>query len=481
VQLTFAATVINQTSAAQIVTISNTGGDAAALQAPSITGDFAMAANTCGTSLASQTGCSISITFRPTASGTRTGVLTIVDSAGTQTAQLTGIGNSPATDTLTPSNLTFGQQLVGTTSAVQQVTLSNAGDVPLTLIAASVTSGDFTAANACGTSLAAHSSCAINVAFVPTATGVRTGTLQVTDQFRTQTVALAGTGVAPAGVSLSPASLTFDQTGVGLSSAGITITLTNNGGVALTQLSGAASADFAIASTTCGTPLNAGATCSFVLVFRPTTAGARTGTLTLTDDAPGGQQTVALNGTGVDFSLAANGPTSITVASGTTATFPLMLTSQAGLTGSVAFACVGAPANTVCTVNPGTGTLGSSVLLSATVQTGTSLTGAVRKPSLPGRNSGEFVLFAGLPLVAFGFRRRRGAIRALLLMGLLIGPMMLGGCGASRLIPLSGSSGGGTGTGGSAQNPTTPGTYNIVVNGTAAGLTRSVNLTLTVQ
>src|SRR6185437_3565273 len=129
------------------------------------------AASTCSATLAAQTACSLSISFTPTAGGPRTGVLTVTDSAGTQTAQLSGTGNAPATDTLTPASLTFAQQAVGTTSAAQQVTLTNAGDVALTLIAASVSPGDFTATNSCGASLNPHSTCAISIAFVPTAGG----------------------------------------------------------------------------------------------------------------------------------------------------------------------------------------------------------------------------------------------------------------------------------------------------------------------
>ena len=58
----------------------------------------------------SNTGCTVSIAFVPTASGTRSGTLTITDAAGTQIASFTGIGTSPATDALSPSALTFAAQ-----------------------------------------------------------------------------------------------------------------------------------------------------------------------------------------------------------------------------------------------------------------------------------------------------------------------------------------------------------------------------------
>ncbi len=69
--LTFPSTVVNATAATQIVTISNTGGNPATLQTPTITGDFAIKQSTCGATLASQTGCSVVISFTPTANGVR--------------------------------------------------------------------------------------------------------------------------------------------------------------------------------------------------------------------------------------------------------------------------------------------------------------------------------------------------------------------------------------------------------------------------
>ena len=146
-------------------------------------------------------------------------------------------------------------QQMTTASAAQQITLTNSGDLPLTLIAAQITSGDFTVVNACGNSLNPHSTCSINVAFQPKSVGAITGVLTVSDQYRSQTIALSGTGVAPPGVSLSPVStITFPATGVGVTAAAQTVTLTNNGGVPLLVQSIAITGDFLIVpgSNTCG-------------------------------------------------------------------------------------------------------------------------------------------------------------------------------------------------------------------------------------
>ena len=97
--------------------------------------------------------------------------------------------------TVLPSSLSFGGQMVGTTSSAQMVTLSNSGQssLAITTIAAS---GDFSETNNCGAALAAGANCTITVTFKPTAGGNRSGTLSVTDSASgsPQTVGLSGSG-----------------------------------------------------------------------------------------------------------------------------------------------------------------------------------------------------------------------------------------------------------------------------------------------
>ena len=189
ITLTFPSTTINATSAAQNITISNTSSSPVGLQTTTVSGRTLRSPRIpVGRALGPSTGCTVSIAFTPTASGIRSGTFTITDDAGTQTASLSGIGTSPATDALSPLALTFAAQQLNTASAPQQITLTNSGDVPLTLIAAQITSGDFTVVNACGNSLNAHSSCSLNVAFQPKSVGAITGVLTVSDQYRTQTI-----------------------------------------------------------------------------------------------------------------------------------------------------------------------------------------------------------------------------------------------------------------------------------------------------
>jgi hypothetical protein len=476
ISLTFPATTINATSSVQNITISNTGSTSVTLQTPSIVGaDFKITADTCGVSLGPSVGCTVSIAFTPTASGARSGTFTITDDNGTQTASLSGIGTSPATDALSPLALTFGAQQITTASAAQQITLTNSGDLPLTLIAAQITSGDFTAVNGCGSSLNPHSTCAIDVAFQPKNVGPLTGLLTVSDQYRTQTVALNGIGVAPPGVSLSPFStLSFPATGVGITAAAQTVTLTNNGGGPLLVQSIVIAGDFVIVSgsNTCGGSVAVGAACTMQIAFAPTAGGPRSGTLTVTDNANNSPQTLALTGAGVDFTLNPNGGTSLTIANGQNAVYPLLLSSATNVSGAATFTCTGFPANSTCNVTPASVTLGNTTTVSVTVLTGVTSTA---HSSPPRNRTNIFWLATVLPLGLLALRKnRRSWLGGLVLMGCLIAAT---GCGAGRAIPLE-----------SGSNPNPPpisitpsGTYTIVASASSSGLTRTVNLTLTVQ
>lgn len=104
-----------------------------------------------------------------------------------------------------------------------------------------------------------------------------------------------------------PLALKFGTQLLGLTSAPQTVTLTNSGTSALVitavALSGTNASDYAISSRTCGSSLPAGASCSIAVTFTPTTSGALTATLAITDSASNSPQSVALSGTGTTSAL----------------------------------------------------------------------------------------------------------------------------------------------------------------------------------
>lgn len=464
--LTFAATTIGSTSDAQNIVVSNTGSILGSVGGFIATGDFVMTANTCGPALAPHTSCTVSIAFKPTSSGARSGTFSLTSDSGPLTASLSGTGTTVATDTLSTSSLTFSATLLNITSAAQAITLRNDGDVALTLISASILSGDFAVTHGCGTALAAHSSCSLQITFTPRTVGQQIGVLSVRDALGTQTVTLTGTGLAPAGLSLSPASLSFGATGVRQASTPQVLTLTNNGGSPLSISAIGLSGDFGLSSvnnacsTTTTLPVNAN--CQIVVSFVPQSAGARTGLLTLVSNAVGGSYTIPLSGTGVDFTLAASGETTRSIASGSTAAFAALIAPSVAMNQSVSLACSGVPANTKCTVSPAATDLTTTQTLTVTLRTGISSNSVITPVAM------MFVLL--LP-VSFVTLRRRMAV----LMLFVLFASSITGCGSGRRIPESYSNDPGT----TVKTPS--GSYPITVTATSAGLSRAITFTLNVQ
>ena len=295
-------------STAQQVTAANHGGMPAGVSSAAVSGPFVLSGNSCGSAIAAGGQCSFSIEFSPLATGAAAGTLTVVDDAGTQTVQLTGTGTAPPTDPLGVTSLDFPSTVVGVPSAPLTVTLTNGGGNLLTGIAVSV-SGPYQQNNNCGGQLAAGQSCTINVVLIPTASGQQNGTLSVVDAIHTQAVALQGTGLTPPAFTVNPSSLNFSQTVQGTTSAPLTVTVTNSGGVPMAniafQITGSGSASFATGTSTCGPALDPQASCTVQVTFAPTVVGAVSATLITTTTTRGPNNaavdaTVLLNGNGGD-------------------------------------------------------------------------------------------------------------------------------------------------------------------------------------
>ena len=201
--LTFSTEVVRTTSAAKAVVLKNNGTTTLNIGNIVITGtnagDFAQT-HTCGSSLAVGASCSISVTFKPTASGSRSAAVDITDNASgsPQKVTLSGIGT---TAKLSPTSLSFGSVVIDTTSPAKTVTLTNVGTTTFKITNIAITgtdAGDFAQTHTCGTSLAIGASCSIGVTFKPTASGSRSAAVDITDTAggSPQMISLSGTGTA---------------------------------------------------------------------------------------------------------------------------------------------------------------------------------------------------------------------------------------------------------------------------------------------
>jgi hypothetical protein len=219
---------------------------------------------------------------------------------------------------VSPTTVTFSGT-VGSTTAVQSVTVQNKSNSSLTITAAPALTGanaaDFAIAGSTtctnGATMASSKTCNIDVTFKATATGSRNANLIITDSDTSspQSVSLAGAAVNPANpaATVSPATLSFSGS-VGTISSAQTVTVQNKSTAPLTItampiLTGANATDFAIAGTsTCinGLTLSSGNACSVDVTFKPAGAGSYSATLAITDNAGDSPQTVALAGMGVN-------------------------------------------------------------------------------------------------------------------------------------------------------------------------------------
>jgi hypothetical protein len=217
--LTFNPATAGTTTAAQSITLTNTGNATLAISGIAIGGtnpsDFAIASNACGNSLAVGASCTIAITFTPASATTFSAALLIADNAtgSPQTVAITGTGATALTPqaTLSPNPLTFPSTTVGVAATSLPITLSNPGTAALAISSIGLTgSSSFGQTNSCGASLAAGASCTITVSFTPSATGALAATISVVDNATgsPQTVAITGTGAAAGGATFTVGSPT---------------------------------------------------------------------------------------------------------------------------------------------------------------------------------------------------------------------------------------------------------------------------------
>jgi len=322
----------------------------------------------------------------------------------------------------------------------------------------------------------------VNVVFTPTALGAATGQLTFTDnaQGSPQTVSLSGTGITPT-LTINPFSLAFGNQNVGVASAPQAITATNNGAATLTFSSIQASGAFS-ETDNCAVPLKPGTSCTINVVFTPTTAGATTGAVTLTDNAPGSPQTVQLTGTGIsptpDFTIQST-PGSATISAGSYATFTLLLSALNGFDQPVQLSATGVPPNATLevSVNPVTPGTTAPAQVTLTVKTGarTMLPGGPRSthPSRPLRPMIFTLLLwlaclmaAGIILTTMsGKMQGQRATIALVFMVMLI--MLSAACNGGAQV---------------GSIPGTPaGNYQITITGTSTGATHATVIDLQVN
>lgn len=242
------------------------------------------------------------------------------------------------------------------------VTIRNggSGDLRLTTVTLAEPSPDFAIAStdcASATILPAGDTttpagpgqtCVVTLAFDPTTTGFKTGTLRIAEAggaaAPVHTIALSGSG-REAVLGTDQTEMSFGAHLVGTTTAARTLTLRNAGFVALRvdgfSLGGAAAADYTSPANTCiGVTLGLNGTCAITLHFTPQTAGARSATVEIASAAGGRSVTLSGIGTAVPAPPADGGDAGAPAgaaagAGGTTAAAPAPTTAPAAAPGKL--------------------------------------------------------------------------------------------------------------------------------------------------
>jgi hypothetical protein len=293
-----------------------------------------------------------------------------------------------------------------------------------------------------------------------------------------------GTGIAPPNgtcstatgplVSLSTSSLTFAAQQLNTGSVAKSFNISNGGNASLTISGITASGDFS-QTNNCST-LNPGASCTVNVVFTPTATGTRSGSVSITDSAPGSPHSVSLTGTGTtsptpDFGVSFS-PSSATITAGQPATFTLTATAAGGFNQAITLSCSGAPAGAACNISP------TSINPNGTTATAqVTVTTTARSGLMPASWPRlwwplALVLLAALALLTFYWipRQSRPRVRlavALPAFGLLLCSI---GCGSTGQNTVT------TGQGG-----TPAGSYTLTISSSGGGQNHTSTITVVVK
>lgn len=285
--IVFAPAATGSTSAATTITLTANGTQSINISAISIAGavnNNFTETNNCST-VATNSSCTIGVTFAPTAAGAQAATLQITSNAvnSPSSVTLSGTaftgGSSPILQ-ISPSSIAFPPSSTGVASPAQLVTINNTGSGSVTISSVAVTGATGASfaisGNNCVAILSPGGSCALSLTATPSAT-TGSGSLVITSSTpdSPQSIPLSTTTTSSGGsttATLTPTSAAFNIWG-----ANEDFTLTNTGSLPL--LIGATATDtthgmaqahnYALANTTCGSSLAAAASCTFGVTSLP--------------------------------------------------------------------------------------------------------------------------------------------------------------------------------------------------------------------
>ncbi|HVI07387.1 MAG TPA: FG-GAP-like repeat-containing protein [Candidatus Binatia bacterium] len=220
---------------------------------------------------------------------------------GEQVITLLNTGSATFSPT---SPLTFFEQLIGTTSDPQTVTVTNSGTTAMTFSSVTASGAPFRmTANTCKGSLAPGAQCAISAEFTAKTLGTVSGGITINDSASTKPQFVELIGIGTEAAISPPRLLKFPPQKVRTTSPPRTVHITNTGtkNMGFTHFiyidGGDAPFDFK-QTNDCGKFLAPKASCTVTIRFKPSQTGERGSILYFNDDGGDSPQTVFVYGTG---------------------------------------------------------------------------------------------------------------------------------------------------------------------------------------
>ncbi|MGA8452090.1 MAG: choice-of-anchor D domain-containing protein [Candidatus Acidiferrales bacterium] len=289
-------------SAPQTITLTNSGNATLTVTQATASGTgFSMSGATMPMNINAGSNASFTATFAPTSAGAASGSISVVSNAPGSPAAValsgTGVQGQLGAN---PASVSFGSVGVGSTGT-QTITLTNSGTASVTISQGTASGTGFNISGlTTPQTLGAGLSTSFTAQFAPTSAGSPTGSISIVSNAPGSplTIALSGTATQPQ-LSATPSSAAFGNVVTGTNNSQ-TINLTNGGSASVT-ISAVTVAGAGFSTTGISAPLSiaAGKSATFNAVFAPTAAGAVSGSISLSSNAPNSPLAIALSGTGL--------------------------------------------------------------------------------------------------------------------------------------------------------------------------------------
>lgn len=284
--LTFSALEVGRNTPSRTLTVTNSGDGQLRVTGTTLAGpaasDFSVF-NGCRFPLSKNQRCVISVGFKPSSAGVRESTLNIATSDKELSVKLTGsLSSTSPKIAMSPTTLSLGAINVGSTSAVQKITLTNTGNADFSLGAVRASGADtidFQVKSTCESKVAAGKACDITVVFAPKSPGEKTAAITIAGEAigSPTTTKLSGTGVGSK-LNVSTPRLAYAEQATATQSTPQSVTLSNGGNATLSfskiSLTGPNATDFN-QSNNCNSNLAPGANCTVTVTYKPTVEGPK--------------------------------------------------------------------------------------------------------------------------------------------------------------------------------------------------------------